>query len=226
MPRVYDTAKSYLFNNSATSGIGKQTAIYLSARGASVYVCALDTVQDRASINQIKEGAERLGETNEATNSVTFIPLNLGSISGTVESGHILRQRLSGDNLEGIDILVCNAGILGAPLRQLSEDGFEKTFATNCLGHFTFTNYLLGTCSEAFSSHLLQNRGFKYTDSKQILSRPPQIGLAPLGSSSCPPRDTSLHLGSIMTSYNHGLLATLKAYLIWLQLSRAIALRS
>ena len=43
-----------------------------------------------------------------------------------------------------LDILVCNAGISMATLKELSPDGYEPMFATNHLGHFAFVNALLG----------------------------------------------------------------------------------
>jgi NAD(P)-dependent dehydrogenase (short-subunit alcohol dehydrogenase family) len=45
---------------------------------------------------------------------------------------------------ERIDILINNAGVMGLSNRTLSEDGVEMQFATNYLGHFLFTNFLMG----------------------------------------------------------------------------------
>ena len=45
---------------------------------------------------------------------------------------------------ERIDILINNAGVMGLSDRTLSEDGVEMQFATNYLGHFLFTNLLMG----------------------------------------------------------------------------------
>jgi NAD(P)-dependent dehydrogenase (short-subunit alcohol dehydrogenase family) len=45
---------------------------------------------------------------------------------------------------ERIDILINNAGVMGLSERILSEEGVEMQFATNYLGHFLFTNLLMG----------------------------------------------------------------------------------
>ncbi|WYZ42458.1 hypothetical protein EsH8_VI_000157 [Colletotrichum jinshuiense] len=42
-----------------------------------------------------------------------------------------------------IDLLVNNAGIMAVPYK-LTEDGFESQFQTNHLGHFLFTNLVMG----------------------------------------------------------------------------------
>lgn len=104
--------------------------------------------------------AHTLTGSSDAALNVNFVPLDLNSIQQTVLAAQELRKRLKEDKHDGIDILVCNAGILGAPLRQLSEDGFEKHFATHCLGHFTFVNLLLGNVNllEICFSQLIRNR--------------------------------------------------------------------
>jgi NAD(P)-dependent dehydrogenase (short-subunit alcohol dehydrogenase family) len=42
-----------------------------------------------------------------------------------------------------IDILLLNAGIAAVPSREETEDGFERQFGTNYLGHFALTGLLL-----------------------------------------------------------------------------------
>ena len=45
-------------------------------------------------------------------------------------------------NYQGLDLLINNAGIMMTPYKE-TEDGFENQFATNYLGHFALTGYLL-----------------------------------------------------------------------------------
>ena len=42
-----------------------------------------------------------------------------------------------------IDALILNAGVMALATRQVSVDGHEMQFATNCLGHFAFTCELI-----------------------------------------------------------------------------------
>ena len=64
-----------------------------------------------------------------------------------------LLRRLDDDGL-GVDTLVCNAGML-APELDRTEDGLERTFAANHLGHFLLANLLLGRVRCAPPAHVL-----------------------------------------------------------------------
>lgn len=71
--------------------------------------------------------------------AIKFHLLDLSTIAGAKESAeafHRVESRL--------DIVVCNAGISMAYRNELSKDGYERMFATNHLGHFTFVTNLLG----------------------------------------------------------------------------------
>lgn len=54
------------------------------------------------------------------------------------------QEVLSYPDVPQIDILINNAGVMNIPDRTLSEDGIEMQFATNHIGHFLFTNLILG----------------------------------------------------------------------------------
>ena len=52
-----------------------------------------------------------------------------------------------------IDILICNAGgIINSPKVTRTKEGFERTMATNHLGHFLLTNLLLDLVKKATPS--------------------------------------------------------------------------
>src|SRR5579872_1936308 len=55
---------------------------------------------------------------------------------------------------EAIDLLVDNAGVM-AIKRSETEDGFERQFGTNHLGHFAFTGLLLPALSVRSGSRVV-----------------------------------------------------------------------
>ncbi|WP_405987765.1 oxidoreductase [Streptomyces sp. NBC_00986] len=112
----------------ANSGIGLPTARELARRGAHVLIACRNETRGRAAVEHIRRTT---GTETE------YVPLDLASLA----SVHALADRLA-DRLDGLDLLINNAGV-GLIARRLTEDGFEKQFGTNHLGHFALTGRLL-----------------------------------------------------------------------------------
>jgi NAD(P)-dependent dehydrogenase (short-subunit alcohol dehydrogenase family) len=98
------------------SGLGKETATALAAAGHSVLIAARDVAKSE------RAAAEMSGDVEVAH-------LDLADLT-TV--------RKFADSIEGVDVLVNNAGVLGMPLTR-TVDGFEAHMGTNYLGHFALT---------------------------------------------------------------------------------------
>jgi NAD(P)-dependent dehydrogenase (short-subunit alcohol dehydrogenase family) len=62
-----------------------------------------------------------------------FEPLDLASLSSVRRFTERVGQ------FPKVDLLVNNAGVMSVPTRELTEDGFERQFATNYLGPFALT---------------------------------------------------------------------------------------
>ena len=106
----------------ASSGIGSAAAVELGELGATV----VPVGRDRRRLEKI--AARVGGEPLQA---------DFASLSEV--------RRLAADLLErhaSIDVLVNNAGLV-TQRRELTEDGYEKTFAVNHLAPFLLTNLLL-----------------------------------------------------------------------------------
>ncbi|KAL4795110.1 hypothetical protein BDV19DRAFT_379037 [Aspergillus venezuelensis] len=77
--------------------------------------------------------------------SVRLLSLDLGSLAAVRQAAEEVN---SWNDVPHIDVLVNNAGIMGTKF-ALSPDGFESQFATNHLGHFLFTNLIIGRILKA-----------------------------------------------------------------------------
>lgn len=113
----------------ANSGVGWETAAALASHGAHVVLaCRHETRGHRA--------AERIADAHpDASTEVLACDLTtLGSVRRAAGRLHDRHDRL--------DLLVNNAGVMATPF-ALTENGFERQFATNHLGPFALTGLVL-----------------------------------------------------------------------------------
>ncbi len=118
----------------SNTGIGKETALELSKRGARILM--LCRTMDKAE--QAKE--EIVKQTG---GQVDVLKLDLSSLNSVRECAEKVLERE-----EKIDILVNNAGVMICP-QWKTEDGFDMQFGTNHLGHFLLTEMLLPLVKKA-----------------------------------------------------------------------------
>lgn len=112
-----------------TSGIGKETALALARRGASVLMVARDQERGQAAAAEIRQRAPQ--------GSVELLVADLASQADV--------RRLAAQILavhDRVDVLVNNAGVAKFE-RQLTPEGLEVMFATNHLAPFLLTHLLL-----------------------------------------------------------------------------------
>jgi len=113
----------------SNTGIGYETAVALAGRGAEVVLAVRNVEKGLAA-------AERVRTVHPGA-SVTVQRLDLGSLESIRVAAEEFRR-----NHSRLDVLVNNAGIAHAP-RGLTDDGFERIFGTNHLGHFAWTGLVL-----------------------------------------------------------------------------------
>jgi NAD(P)-dependent dehydrogenase (short-subunit alcohol dehydrogenase family) len=112
-----------------TSGIGKQTAIELARKGASIVLASRSQEKCEQTAQEIQ------AETGNS--GIDYLVADLSSQADICRIASEFKDRYS-----RLDVLVNNAGAAFLR-RQLSADGIEKTFALNHLGYFLLTNLLL-----------------------------------------------------------------------------------
>ena len=125
----------------ASGGLGFETAEVLAARGATVVLAGRDLRKTEQAADRIRPAAGRA--------SVLAVHLDLASLASVrAAAGQI------SDACPRLDLLINNAGVMAIP-RELTEDGFERTLATNHLGHFALTGLLLGRLLDTEGSRVV-----------------------------------------------------------------------
>lgn len=115
----------------ANSGIGFETAKEFARKGAQTILACRSMDKAQVALDEI------LAEIPNAPAEIMELDLaSLDSIHEFVDTFLAKYDRL--------DILVNNAGIMMVPYGK-TEDGFERQFGTNHLGHFALTGLLLDT---------------------------------------------------------------------------------
>jgi NAD(P)-dependent dehydrogenase (short-subunit alcohol dehydrogenase family) len=112
----------------ANSGIGFEAAVMLAQRGARVILACRDPGRGHAARDLLLARAP--GARAE------LMSLDLSSLSSVRAFAESLRA-----SVDGLDVLVNNAGIMAIPRRE-TVDGFEMQIGTNHLGHFALTALL------------------------------------------------------------------------------------
>lgn len=112
----------------ANTGIGKETALDLSRRGAKVVMACRNL--DLAN----KTAAEIRANTN---GSVAVYHLDLASLSSVRACAEEIQAKE-----DHVHVLINNAGVMMCDYGK-TEDGFEMQIGTNHFGHFLFTHLLL-----------------------------------------------------------------------------------
>lgn len=122
--------KHYLITG-VSSGIGRETARALVARGATVVGTVKDRAAAEATVSQVRAAA------TEGKGTLTLVALDLASLQSVRGCADILLE-------EGrqFDAVITNAGVMASPFGR-TVDGFETQYGVNYLGHFALVERIL-----------------------------------------------------------------------------------
>jgi NAD(P)-dependent dehydrogenase (short-subunit alcohol dehydrogenase family) len=115
----------------STSGLGREVARRLAARGAHVILHGRDIERGEALVAEIEE---------QGTGSARFYPADFNRLADVRELAESIKN-----DYDRLDLLVNNAGIAYSETgeRELSADGNEMHLQVNYLSHFLLTEQLL-----------------------------------------------------------------------------------
>jgi NAD(P)-dependent dehydrogenase (short-subunit alcohol dehydrogenase family) len=117
-----------------TTGLGLESAKALAKGGATVVVTARTDAKGKAAVDTVQAYLKEEGIQN---NNVSYVQLNLDDLDNVKTFPQRFVAKF-GDGAK-IDVLMNNAGVMAIPDRQLTKDGYERTFQSNHLGHFALT---------------------------------------------------------------------------------------
>jgi NAD(P)-dependent dehydrogenase (short-subunit alcohol dehydrogenase family) len=149
MPNVVDIVQPNSLNGEVivitggTTGLGLESAKALAKGGANVIITARTDAKGIAAVEAIQTFLHDQGIRND---KVSYLQLDLDDL----ENVKTFPQRFVskyGDS-QRIDVLMNNAGVMAIPDRQLTKDGYERTFQSNHLGHFALTIKLIPLLKE------------------------------------------------------------------------------
>ena len=126
----------------ANTGIGKETALDLTKRGARVIMACRDLKKGETALNDI---VEKTGSKN-----VVLKQLDLASLKSIREFAENVNK-----NEPRLHVLINNAGVMLVPELTKTEDGFEMQMGVNHLGHFLLTNLLLDLLKKSTPSRIV-----------------------------------------------------------------------
>jgi NAD(P)-dependent dehydrogenase (short-subunit alcohol dehydrogenase family) len=115
----------------ANSGLGYEATKAFATKGATVIMACRSIERGQQAATDIRNNVDM------ASGDLTVRQCDLASLESIKSFAAAVSREY-----DSIDILSNNAGVMAIP-RQETEDGFEKQFGVNHLGHFALTGHLL-----------------------------------------------------------------------------------
>jgi NAD(P)-dependent dehydrogenase (short-subunit alcohol dehydrogenase family) len=143
--------KRYLVTG-VSSGIGRETARALAARGATVIGTVKDRAAAEASTAEVRDAARQSGGT------LQLAVLDLASL----HSVRACAEELLATGLP-FDAVIANAGVMATPFGK-TADGFETQFAINYLGHFALVNRIASLLAQGSRLIVLSSQAHRVAD--------------------------------------------------------------
>jgi NAD(P)-dependent dehydrogenase (short-subunit alcohol dehydrogenase family) len=156
------TGKSILITG-GTSGLGLESAKRLAVSGARIILTSRSHEQGRRAVDDVTNYLREQMVTNE---NVSYKLLRLDDLSAVRHAVD------SWNDVDSLDVLLLNAGVMACAQREITVDGYELQFQTNHLGHFLLAALLsprlvssariISVSSAAYKLSFLTGMDFEY----------------------------------------------------------------
>ncbi|EED14624.1 short-chain dehydrogenase/reductase, putative [Talaromyces stipitatus ATCC 10500] len=128
----------------ATAGIGLETARALIITGATLFLTVRDLEKAKTTLHDLL-----------MSDQVHLVKMDNFSISSVRDAADDILEKSNNQ----VNILIINAGVMGIPNLEQTEEGFESHFVTNYLSHFLYFQLLkpalLASATPEFSSRVV-----------------------------------------------------------------------
>jgi NAD(P)-dependent dehydrogenase (short-subunit alcohol dehydrogenase family) len=131
---IPDLTGKVIIVTGANSGIGYEAAKAFARNGAQTILACRNIEKAEMALSQLKS---EIGSANEKRVLPSIMIVDLASLDSVRNFASEFKAKY-----DRLDVLVNNAGIMMVPYGQ-TEDGFERQFGTNHLGHFALTGLLI-----------------------------------------------------------------------------------
>lgn len=153
------TDKVILITGGST-GLGLESAKRLAAAGATIVLTARSVAKGEKSVEAVQSYLTEKGVSGPKIFSLVLDLDDLESVKAFPASYEKL-------GLGNIDVLMNNAGVMAIPDRQLTKDGYERTFQSNHLGHFVLTAGLFPFLSRSKATVInVSSEAYQFTGGK------------------------------------------------------------
>jgi len=125
----------------STDGIGKQAALELADMGARVILHGRKESKAKGILQEIKQ--------KTGNDKLDFFIADLSSLKQIRSMGEDIQRKYS-----RLDVLINNAGVALNKL-EISDDGYEMTFAVNHLAAFALTLHLLDLLTQSAPTRII-----------------------------------------------------------------------
>jgi NAD(P)-dependent dehydrogenase (short-subunit alcohol dehydrogenase family) len=143
-----------------STGLGLESAKRLAVGGANIIVTARSDAKGQAAVQAVQD---YLQEQSIVNDKISYKILDLDNLQG-------IQNAVSKNwkDVDKIDVLLNNAGVMAVSNRELTVDGVERQIQSNHLGHFVLTSLLTNKFTDTARIINVSSEAHKFASGKGL----------------------------------------------------------